>query len=301
MQSNKKVLFILGPTGVGKSSLAVEIAKKYSMEIISADSVQVYKEFDIGSAKITQEEMLGVKHYGIDIMSTDQTFSASEFVEYTKQKIQEITQKGKMPLIVGGTGLYVKSLVEGYNFGGTERHEDFRTEMEKLAETEGLVALYEKLIRLSPEVAEKIDKNNKVRLIRALEIATFGSEKTTKNVEYDFLCLALTMPREKLYENINKRAQIMIDNGLIEETKQLFQKYGNCQPLGAIGYKETLSFIKGEINKEEMLNLISQHTRNYAKRQMTFLRSLSYVKYFDKTEKNYQQKMEKEIEEWIAN
>lgn len=295
----QKVLFVLGPTGIGKSSLAVKLAKKYNMEIISADSVQVYKEFNIGSAKVTEEEMEGVKHYGIDILSPEETFSASEFVEYTKNKIEEILSIGKIPLIVGGTGLYVKSLVEGYNFGGTDRHEKFRAQLEKLASSQGLVALYDKLKCVAPEVADKIDRNNKVRLIRALEIATYGSKKSASEVDYDFLTIALTMPRELLYENINKRAQIMVENGLIEETKMLYEKYKNCQALGAIGYKETVSYLKGEISKQDMLTLISQHTRNYAKRQLTFLRSLDYVKYFDKTEEGYLNKIEKEIEQWI--
>ena len=297
MSEMKKVLFLLGPTGVGKSSLAVEIAKKYNMEIISADSVQVYKEFDIGSAKITPEEMSGVKHHGIDIMSPNEIFSASQFVNYTKEKIEEISSQDKIPLIVGGTGLYVKSLVEGYNFGGTERHDDFRAELEK----EENEVLFEKLKKLALEVAQKIDKNNKVRLIRALEIATFGSEKQKNDVDYDFLCLALVMSREKLYENINKRAEKMVNSGLVEETRVLYEKYGDVQPLGAIGYKETLSYIKGEISKDQMLTLIAQHTRNYAKRQITFLRGLDYVKYFDKTQENYKQEIEKEIEKWIQN
>lgn len=297
--NKKKVLFILGPTGVGKSSLAVQIAKKFDMEIISADSVQVYKEFDIGSAKITKEDMQGVKHYGIDIISADHVFSASEFVDWTKEKIEEISAKNKIPLIVGGTGLYVKSLVEGYNFGGTERHESFRQEMEAIAEKEGLLSLFHMLEKIAPEMAENIDKNNKIRLIRALEIATFGSEKKKNEAQYDFLCLALTMPRELLYDNINKRAEIMLKEGLVEEVQALYNKYGQCQPMNAIGYKETLAYLKNEITQEQMLQLISQHTRNYAKRQMTFLRGLDYVKYFDKTQVDYQENLEKEIKDWI--
>lgn len=299
MSEKKKVLFILGPTGVGKSAFAVKIAKKFNMEIISADSVQVYKEFDIGSAKITEAEMEGVKHYGIDILSPTETFSASEFVDYTKEKIEEISLRGKIPLIVGGTGLYVKSLVEGYNFGGTKRHDEFREEMEEFAKKEGLNELYNKLLELSPKTALSVDKQNKARIIRALEIATFGTEKLSNVVDYDFLCFGLTMPREKLYENINKRAKIMIDKGLIDETKHLYDKYGDCQPLGAIGYKETLAYLKDEISKEEMLSLISQHTRNYAKRQLTFFRGLNYIKYIDKAEEDYLRKTEKEIEKWI--
>lgn len=297
--NKKKVLFLLGPTGVGKSELAVKIAEKFNMEIISADSVQVYKGFDIGSAKISQKDMKGIKHYGIDILSPEQCFSAGNFVDYTKKVIEEIHEKGKIPLIVGGTGLYVKSLVEGYNFGDTFRHDDFRAEMEKLAEKEGLNSLFEKLQKLAPEVAEKIDKQNKIRLIRALEIATFGTSKTKCESEYDFLCFGLTMPREMLYQNINKRTEIMVEQGLIEETKFLYEKYGDCPPMGAIGYKETLAYIKGEFDKTQMVASISQHTRNYAKRQLTFLRGLEYLQIFNKTDDDYLTKMEKEIEKWM--
>lgn len=297
--SDNKVLLILGPTGVGKSDLAVKLAKKYQGEIISADSVQVYKDFNIGSAKITKKEMQDVVHYGIDLLSPNQRFSAAEYVDYTKTKIKEIISHGKLPIIVGGTGLYIKSLVEGYTFGGTERHDDFRKEMEELAEKEGLSALYGLLKEKAPDLADSIDKKNKVRLIRALELATFGGEKSTKPVEYDFLGLALTMPREILYNNINKRSKKMLDIGLIEETKSLYKKYGDCQPMGAIGYKETLSYLNKELSKEELLEKISQHTRNYAKRQLTFLRGLNYLKYFDKTEPNFMDKINMEIDKWI--
>ena len=269
------------------------------MEIISADSVQVFKGFDIGSAKIKKEEMQGVKHHGIDIISPNEMSSVADFVQYTKNKIKEIKSKGKIPVIVGGTGLYVKSLIEGYTFGGTERHDDFRQEMENIAEKDGLSALFRILEEKNPHEAKKIDKHNKVRIIRALEIATFGNEKSTTSVEYDFLTIALTMPREKLYENINNRSKIMLEAGLIEETKKLYEKYGDCQPMGAIGYKETLSYLKGEISKSELLEKISQHTRNYAKRQLTFMRGLSYIKYFDKTDENSLEKIYSEIDKWI--
>lgn len=303
MKEKQKVLYLLGATGIGKSGLAVKLAKKYNMEIISADSVQVYKGFDIGSAKITKKEMSGVMHYGIDIVLPNDNFSVSDFVNYTKDKIKEISCKGKLPLVVGGTGLYIKAFVEGYNLGGTERHEDFRKELEELAQKEGLDYLYLKLKSLSPKMAENIDKNNKVRLIRALEIATFGEEKQFKNVndEFDFKLIALSMNREKLYQRINSRVDLMLKSGLIEEVKNLYDKYGDCQPMKAIGYKETLSYLKGKITKEEMINLISQHTRNYAKRQLTFLRGMKNISYFDVEDKDFTENLEKEINIWLAN
>ncbi len=295
-----KVLILIGPTGVGKTETSIKLAKKFNMEIISADSVQVFKEFDIGSAKITQNQMQDIVHYGIDILSPNEEFSVSDFVEYTKDKISEIISKGKVPFIVGGTGLYIKSLVEGYNLGGTSRQSEFRKELELIADSEGLETLFQKLVDLSPELASSIDKNNKVRVIRAIEIATFGGEKLkVKDDNFEYKVLALTRPREELYQSINARCEKMIENGLVEEVKNLYDKYGECQPMRAIGYKEVIPFIKGEISKQEMISLISQHTRNYAKRQLTFIRGLEDVTYFDINEKTFFDKMEEEIRAWL--
>lgn len=296
-----KVLFLLGPTGVGKTDMSIKLAKKFNAEIISADSVQVFKGFDIGSAKATQEEMSGVKHYGIDIVCPSDEFSASQFSSYTKEKINEILSIGKLPIIVGGTALYVKSLVEGYNFGGTEKHQEFRENLENEIDQKGLDAVYSRLCQIAPKFASRIDGKNKVRVIRAFEIYEFGSgkEKSKEDVEYDFKVFALTMPREILYQRINKRASIMVANGLVEEVKNLYEKYGYCQPMSAIGYKEVLPYIKGEISLEEMEATISQHTRNYAKRQLTFLRGMDYVDFVDMSEESEKQRIEKEIELWL--
>ncbi len=295
-----KVLILTGATGIGKSATSIRLAKKFDMEIISADSVQVFKEFDIGSAKMTKDEMQGIIHHGIDIVSANQEFSVSDFVYFAKEKIYEISAKGKTPFIVGGTGLYIKALVEGFNFGGTQKHENFRKELEDLADKEGLDALYDKLKVISEELANKTDKNNKVRLIRSLEIATFGEEKSKSSpVEFDFKIISLSLQREKLYNRINLRCQAMIEQGLIEETKSLYEKFGECQPMRAIGYKEVLPYLNGEITKEEMLNIISQHTRNYAKRQLTFLRGMQNINYYDIEEKDYYESMEEEIEKWL--
>ncbi len=301
MQNKKKVIFILGPTGVGKTALSVALAKQFNGEVISADSVQVFKGFDIGSAKVTLKEMGGVVHHGIDIVSPKDEFSASEFVKFTKEKIEEITSRGKLPIIAGGTALYVKSLVEGYNFGGTEKHDDFRALLEKEIEENGIEFVYEKFKNEAPEIAAKIDEKNKVRLIRAYEIFKFGTgkEKDEGKVEYDFKIFALTMPREKLYEGINMRAKIMIENGLVEEVRQLYSKYGNCQPMCAIGYKEVLPYLKGEITLDEMDTLISQHTRNYAKRQLTFLRSMKDISFVDVSNIEEKEKMKEEIKSWL--
>lgn len=286
MKDMPKVLFILGPTGAGKSSLAVDLALIFNGEIISADSVQIFKEFNIGSAKVTEEEKKGVVHYGIDIISPKETFSVYDYINYTKIKIGEILAKGKLPIIVGGTGLYVKSLIEGYNFGDTERHDDFRAMLEKDLEEKGKEYLFNKLKSLDPVLASKIDKNNPVRLIRALEIATFGSKQTKKSCDYDFKILAVCMDRQELYTKLNARVDKMIKDGLIEEVKNLKNKYGEqSQPMKAIGYKEVLLYLNGSLSKKETIELIKQHTRNYAKRQLTFLRGLENVTYIDNLDK----------------
>lgn len=283
----KKVLFILGTTCSGKSALAIELARSFNGEIISADSVQIYKEFDIGSAKIKKEEMT-VEHYGIDIKEPIESFSAYDFIEFTKEKIEYISNKGKLPIIVGGTGLYAKALIEGYNFGDTERHEQFRKEIEEKIKGEGIEKVYDKFNRLFPQLAKDIDKNNPVRLIRAFEIAHFGGQKSlNKQPKYDFLALSLTMDRQMLYNKINSRVDEMVRQGLFDEVKYLYNKYGQfVQPMKAIGYKEVVSFLKGEISKEDTISLIKQHTRNYAKRQITFLKGMSGLVYIDSIDKN---------------
>ena len=296
-----KVIFLLGPTGSGKTSLSVQMAKDFDGEIISADSVQVFKEFDVGSAKVTKEEMAGVTHYGIDIKSPTERFSAGEYVAYTKACINEIVSKGKLPIIVGGTGLYVRALTEGYNFGGAERHDEFRNEMEELISQKGLEYVVAILENENPALASQIDKKNKVRVIRALEISRFGEEKTTTESDYDFKIFATTMPRETLYSRINQRVDIMVENGLIDEVKTLYDKYGDCQPMTAIGYKEVLPFLNGEIDKQTMLEKIKQNTRHYAKRQMTFLRGMDKVEYIDVSKNDAYKNIKESVKTWLQN
>ncbi len=295
-----KVLILTGATGVGKSKCAIALAKRYNMEIISADSVQVFKGFDIGSAKISQEEMEGINHYGIDIVSPENEFTVCDFVCFAKDKINEIIARGKLPLIVGGTGLYIKALVEGFNFGGTDKKIKFRKDLDNIAKNKGINALYELLKEKSPKLAEETDKNNKIRIIRAIEIAYFGSEKRKqKDENNDFHIIALNLPREELYKKINLRCDEMLKSGLVAEVKELYSKFGNCQPMRAIGYKEVVSYINGEISYDELVNILSQHTRNYAKRQLTFMRGMDNISYFDMSEKNVLNKIEENIEEWL--
>lgn len=299
----KKVLIILGPTGIGKSEVGIYLAKKFNGEIISADSVQVYKHFDIGSAKITQEQMQGIKHYGVDILQPNEEFNAYQFIQYTKDKINEISERNHLPIIVGGTALYIRALVENYNLGGTQKHEEFREKLEKEIEKDGLETVYNKLVQLDEDLAKKTDKHNKVRVIRAMEIATFGGEKSfsQNDDQYEYKIFALCLDRQSLYERINLRADKMLDEGIITETQNIIANYGyDLSPLKAIGYKEVVSYLKNEIDKDTMLSLIKQHSRNYAKRQMTFLRSMKNVTYINvQNRESGVKSLEKEARKWL--
>ena len=249
----KKVLFILGPTAVGKTKTSVSLARKFGGEVISADSVQIFKGFNIGSAKVTKEEMCEVKHHLIDICEPNENFTAYEMTEAIRKKIDEISPYA-LPIVVGGTGLYVKSLLLGYNFGGAGVDEDYRKKLEEILKVDGIEKLSKMLKNLSPSVYEKIDKKNPHRLIRALEIARFSGEKKEGKCEYDALIFALNLERQKLYERINRRVDIMLENGLVEEARALL-KAGvseNAQAMHAIGYKEVVQYLKGEISFERM-------------------------------------------------
>lgn len=278
-----KAIFILGPTAVGKSFFGVKLAKKLGGEIISADSVQIYRGLDIGSAKVTAEEMDGVPHYAIDILEPEQEFSVFDFVEYTKKKIKEISEKGKLPIVVGGTGLYVKALTLGYDFGGASKDEALRAELEKTAKEKGNDFLFEMLKEKNAVMAEKTDRHNTVRLVRALEIVMLGGEKGTSESEIDALVVALNRDREKLYADINKRVDIMLKRGLIDEVEALKKRglTAQNQSMRAIGYKEVLSYLDGEYDYSQMVEILKQHSRNYAKRQLTFLRGMKDVHFVD--------------------
>ena len=291
----ERALFVLGPTGVGKSGFAIKLAKLFNGEIISADSVQVYKGLNIGSAKITTDEMQGVAHHAIDILQPDQEFSVFEFVVLTKKLLAQINQKGKLPIVVGGTGLYVKALLEGYDFGGSGRNSQFREKLWAMDENQ----LFAMLQKIAPERAAQIEVNDKKKLIRALEIVEFGSQPKSHGTNINFLAFALTMPREGLYEKINARVDEMVEQGLIKEVADLKAQglTEQNQSMKAIGYKEVLWFLDGKIQKQQMIDLIKQHTRNYAKRQMTYLRGMK-IPFFDVSE---EQKIIEYVRDWYDN
>lgn len=296
----QKIIAIVGPTAVGKSKMAVLLAKKFDGEIISADSIQAYKDLNIGSAKVTKKEMEGVKHYGIDIALPITQLTAFDFVQNAKGWIQEISKKNKLPIIVGGTALYVKALLENYNLGAT-RDEKLRENLKKEYEQKGLQFMAEKLKKTDSILADKTDLSNPVRVLRALEIALSNSEKSKQESEFDYKLFALNVDRELLYKRINFRVDQMFEEGLEGEVQNILAKYGeNAPAFKAIGYKEFLPYFKKEISKDDLILQIKQHSRNYAKRQLTFIRGMSNVQFVDV--QNFDQackKIEKEIENWL--
>ena len=277
----EKVIVICGPTASGKTALSIELAKKINGEIVSCDSMQIYKEMNIGTAKPTKEEMQGIKHYMIDIISPDERYSVADYKKQAKEAIKEILSKGKVPIVVGGTGLYVDSLIYEIDYPEIELDEKYREELEQEVEERGLEALYEKAKEIDEEAIKKISSNDKKRILRILEIyhAT-GKNKTEQEkesrktpVEFDYKVFALNMDREKLYERINKRVDLMIENGLIEEVENIYKKYNKFPTaMQGLGYKEVVQYLEKRLTKEEMIEKIKQETRKFAKRQLTWFR-----------------------------
>ena len=275
------VYVIGGPTASGKSKLAVELAKKINGEIISADSMQIYKDMNIGTAKITNQEMQGIKHYLIDFISPEQRYSVSSFKKDAEDAIEKILSNGKTPIIVGGTGLYIDSLIYGIEFQDEKIDTKYREELNKIAEIEGLEKLYKKAQKIDPEAMAKISANDRKRIIRVLEIyhktgktKTEQEKESRKNeVKYNYKVFAITIPREKLYERINKRVDQMLEQGLIEEVKKILEKYSYFPTaMQGLGYKEVIEYLENKITKEEMIEKIKKETRHYAKRQITWFK-----------------------------
>lgn len=283
----EKVVVICGPTASGKTSLSIELAKKINGQIISADSMQIYDEMDIGTAKPTKEEMQGIKHYLIGNVKPTNRYSVSEYKKDATNAIEETIQDNKFPIIVGGTGLYVNSLIYGIDYPEIETDLEYRKKLEEIAEKEGLNKLYNMAREIDEKAMEKISPNDQKRILRVLEIYNqTGKTKTELEIEsrkngvkYDFRVFAIDMPREILYERINKRVDIMFENGLLEEVKRLYKKYGEelYTSIQAIGYKEVIDYINGKYTKEEMIEKIKMETRRYAKRQLTWFRKIENI------------------------
>lgn len=276
-----KVVVICGPTASGKTSLSIELAKKIDGEIISCDSMQIYKDMNIGTAKVTKTEMQGIKHYLIDIISPEERYSVADYKKAAEKAIIEILEKGKTPIIVGGTGLYVDALIYGIEYPNIEFNEKYRKQLENRVETEGLETLYEEAKKIDKQAVQKISSNDQKRILRILEIyhAT-GKNKTQQEAEsrknevkYDYKVFAINMDREILYNRINKRVDIMMENGLIDEVKQIKKKYNKFPTaMQGLGYKEVVEYLENKISKDEMVEKIKQESRRYAKRQLTWFR-----------------------------
>lgn len=285
-----KVIVICGPTASGKTSLSIELAKKINGEIISCDSMQIYKDMTIGTAKPAIEEMDGVPHHLIDFVLPSERYSVADFKKAAIQKIEEILSRNKTPIIVGGTGLYVDALVNNIKYLEIETDLKYRQGLEELVAKNGLMKLYEKAKQIDEKAMQTISPNDKKRIMRVLEIYhQTGKTKTQLEAEsrlnpppYDYVVFAITMDREKLYERINLRVDIMIENGLIEEVQNLVNKYQEFPTaMQGLGYKEVVEYLEGKSTKEEMIEKLKMETRRYAKRQLTWFRKNKDIKWID--------------------
>ena len=283
----ENLIIITGPTGIGKTELSLELAKKYKGEIISCDSMQIYKKLNIGTAKIDLTET-SIPHHMIDIVEPSDNFTVADFKNSAKKIITDINKRDGLPFLVGGTGLYINSLVYNLDFTETKPDYEYRNELREILEKEGSEFLYEKLQDQDRSMAEKIHKNNGQRIIRALEILKSGNKKgenfREENKDYNLIYLGLNMDRAKLYEKINQRVDKMVDLGLVDEVKNLLDEGldRNSQSLKAIGYKEVISYLDGDIDFDEMVDLIKKNSRHYAKRQLTWFRRDDRIKWFDR-------------------
>lgn len=283
------LVILTGPTAVGKTNLSIQLAKKMNMEIISADSMQIYKYMDVGSAKVTEDEMNGVKHYLIDEVTPDYSFSVSEFQERANDYINQIVKKRKLPLVTGGTGLYLNSLIYNMDFAKSDADNELREMLRVELEENGIDYMYEKLKSLDEEAANRIHKNNTKRVIRAIEVCMSGkkmsdfSNDLKLNEKYEPIIIVLNRDREHLYRRINKRVDIMISQGLEDEVKTLLNMGYSSDLLSmqGIGYKEIIKYLNNEYTYEEAIEIIKRDSRRYAKRQLTWFRRYENANWFD--------------------
>lgn len=279
-----KVLVICGATASGKTSLAVDCAKKLNTEVISADSQLIYKGLDIGTAKPTAEEMRGVKHHMIDVVEPSESFNVGNYREKALPVMEKLLSDGKIPVICGGTGFYINSLLFDLSYGNIEGNEEVRKKYSDFLKEHGKEALFQKLREVDPETAEKLHVNDVKRVVRALEIYELSGRKKSEQSDnlisgYDYLAIAIDWKREELYERINKRVDKMFEDGLVEEVKGLLVRGidENFQCMQAIGYKEVIFGLKNNILQSTTRDIIKQNTRRYAKRQITFFKKLPNI------------------------
>ncbi len=288
----QKIIIICGPTASGKTRVGIELAERLGGEIISADSQQIWRGFDIGTAKPTTEEVARIPHNLIDIADPDELFDAGRFIEFADAAISDITGRGKLPIVVGGTGMYLRMLVHGM-LDAPPRDNEIRAELEAEVAGGGLAALHARLTEVDPKSAAKIHPNDSTRIVRALEIFELTGFSATelrakhgfKEARYDALKIGLQVERAELYSRIEARVDQMIDAGLTDEVRSLLKTHDeSCQPFQAVGYCEIVDFIREQISLEEAVRLIKRNSRRFAKRQMTWFRSDSEIRWFDPSE-----------------
>ncbi|MCM3003668.1 tRNA (adenosine(37)-N6)-dimethylallyltransferase MiaA [Priestia koreensis] len=291
MGEKQKLVVLIGPTAVGKTNLSISLAEALNGEIISGDSMQIYRQMDIGTAKIKREEMKGIPHHLLDIKDPDEAFSVADFQTIVREKISEIASRGKVPMIVGGTGLYIQSVIYDYQFAEKEENREIKQRLEALLDEKGIEYLYNKLKEVDPASAERIHINNHRRVMRALEVYEATGKPFSDNVSeqsyellYDVTLIGLTMDRDKLYERINMRVDMMVDEGLLDEVKRLYDGgIRDVQSIQAIGYKEIYEYLDGHVTLEKAVEQLKQNSRRYAKRQLTWFRNKMPVTWFDVT------------------
>lgn len=292
---NQKPLVILtGPTAVGKTELSIQLAKAIGGEIISADSMQVYRQMDIGTAKIKPEEMEGVTHYLVDVLNPDEEFNVVRFQQMAKEAMEEIYAKGKIPIVVGGTGFYIQTLLYDINFEESDEDNSYRKSLETLLDEKGADYLHEMLAKVDEKAACDIHKNNSKKVIRALEfyhqtgqkISEHNEEQRAKESPYNSAYFVLTNDREVLYDRINRRIDVMVEEGLLDEVTRLQEKgYDrSLVSMQGLGYKEIIAYLNGEISLDEAIYILKRDTRHFAKRQLTWFRREREVIFIDKSQ-----------------
>ena len=289
-----KIIVIVGPTAVGKTALAIDVAKRFNGEVVSGDSQQVYRGLDIGTAKASPEELATVPHHLIDVRDVTESYSAFDFVSEAKTAIEDIQNRGKLAIIAGGTGLYVQSLLEGYHLGGETPHEEilaYRASLEPFSD--------EELASLLAQNNLEVPQFNRRRAMRALEIAHFAQDLENQESLYEPLIICLDDERSQLYERINHRVDLMFDAGLLDEAKWLFDNYPDVQAAKGIGYKELFPYFRGEESLDEASDSLKQATRRFAKRQLTWFRNRMQVTFYQIGESGVKDRIFSQIEEFL--
>lgn len=289
-----KIIVIVGPTAVGKTALAIDLAQALNGEIISGDSQQVYRKLDIGTAKATPEEQAAAPHHLIDVREVTESYSAFDFVREAKQAIAEITARGKLPIIAGGTGLYIQSLLEGYHLGGEVPHEEilaYRAQLDLLSDED----LYQRVT----EQGLVIPQINRRRATRALEIAHFGQDLANQETDYEPYLICLDDERSLIYERINRRVDRMLEEGLLEEARWLYDHYPDVQASKGIGYKELFPYFKGEQSLDEASEILKRNTRRFAKRQLTWFRNRIEVTFYAISAPRFKEQVLADVKEFL--